>query len=215
MPLDSKGQEKISHLVNLTVSSAEFKNVEKDFNQTMTGRYTKIVSIQRLQVPVLYQQYAVRKREIEKRNPKGHQNERWLWHGTSPDTLAKINTARGFDRNFAGKNGKLFFHFYMYTKLLFLIATAYGKGVYFARDASYSHGYSAPDANSQRYMYYAQVLTGEYTVGNTSMLAPPAKNPQVDAYVLFDSTVNNVSTPTIFVVYQDTQCYPAYLITYQ
>ena len=103
----------------------------------------------------------------------------------------------------------------MYTKLLFPIATAFGKGVYFARDASYSHGYSVPDANSQRYMYYAQVLTGEYTVGNTSMLAPPAKNPQVDAYVLFDSTVNNVSTPTIFVVYQDTQCYPAYLITYQ
>lgn len=113
MPLDSKGQEKISHLVNLTVGSAEFKNVETNFNQTMTGRYTKIVSIQRLQVPVLYQQYAVRKREIEKRNPKGHQNERWLWHGTSPDTLAKINTARGFDRNFAGKNGKLFFILYV------------------------------------------------------------------------------------------------------
>ena len=91
----------------------------------------------------------------------------------------------------------------------------YGKGVYFARDASYSHRYTALDANSQRHMYYAQVLTGEYTVGNTSMLAPPAKNLQVDANVLFDSTVDNVSNPTIFVVYQDTQCYPAYLITYQ
>ena len=214
MPLDSKGNEKYSHLINLPVSSAEFKNVETNFNQTMTGRYTNIVSIQRLQIPVLYQQYAVRKREIEKRNPKGHQNERWLWHGTSPDTLAKINTACGFDRNFAGKNSKLFYSFYM-CKTCFPIATVYGKGVYFARDASYSHGYSASDANSQHHMYYAQVLTGEYTVGNTSMLAPPAKNPQVDANVLFDSTVNNVSTPTIFVVYQDTQCYPAYLISYQ
>ena len=105
--------------------------------------------------------------------------------------------------------------FYTYTKLLFLTATAYGRGVYFARDASYSHGYTAPDANSQRHMYYAQVLTGEYTVGNSLMLVPPAKNPQVDANVIFDSTVNNVSTPTIFVVYQDTQCYPAYLISYQ
>ena len=87
--------------------------------------------------------------------------------------------------------------------------------MYFARDASYSHNYSAPDANSQRYMYYAQVLTGEYTVGDSSMRAPPPKNPQVDDNVLFDSTVNNVSTPTIFVVYLDSQCYPAYLITYQ
>ena len=100
-------------------------------------------------------------------------------------------------------------------RTFFPIATVYGKGVYFARDASYSHSYSAPDANSQRHMYYAQVLTGEYTVGNSSMLAPPAKNPQVDANVLFDSTVDSVSNPAIFVVYQDTQCYPAYLISYQ
>ena len=109
MPLDSKGQEKYSHLVHLSDNSPEYRNVKRNFNETMSGRYTIIVNMQRLQIPVLYQQYAVRKREIEKRNPKGHQNERWLWHGTSPDTLAKINTARGFDRNFAGKNGKLFY----------------------------------------------------------------------------------------------------------
>ena len=95
------------------------------------------------------------------------------------------------------------------------IAIYYGKGVYFARDASYSHDYSTPDANSQRHMYYAQVLTGEYTVGDSSMKAPPAKNPQVDANVLFDSTVDSVSNPAVFVVYQDTQCYPSYLISYQ
>ena len=100
-------------------------------------------------------------------------------------------------------------------KIPFPIGIPYGKGVYFARNASYSHSYSFPDANSQRHMYYAQVLTGEYTPGNFTMLAPPAKNPQVDANVLFDSTVNDVSFPTIFVVYLDSQCYPAYLISYQ
>lgn len=91
----------------------------------------------------------------------------------------------------------------------------YGKGVYFARDASYSHNYTSPDANGQRHMYYTQVLTGEYTVGNGKMLVPPAKNPQLDQYVLFDSTVDDSGNPTIFVVYQDAQNYPAYMVNYQ
>ena len=87
--------------------------------------------------------------------------------------------------------------------------------MYFALNASYSHRYAKPDVNDQHHMYYTQVLTGEYTVGDSSMLAPPAKNPQVDANVLFDSTVDSTSNPTIFVVYQDTQNYPAYVVNYK
>ena len=95
------------------------------------------------------------------------------------------------------------------------IATVYGKGVYFARDSSYSNGYARPDGNGHRYMYLTRVLTGEYTVGNISMVVPPAKNTQVDQHVLFDSTVDNVGNPSIFVVYTDAQNYPAYVITYK
>merc|ERR1712167_118425 len=45
---------------------------------------------------------------------------RWLFHGTDQDTVPKI-TQQGFNRSFCGKN-----------------ATAYGKGVYFALNSSYS-----------------------------------------------------------------------------
>ena len=96
-----------------------------------------------------------------------------------------------------------------------IIATYYGKGVYFARDASFSHGYTSPDANGQRHMYYTQVLVGEYTVGDGGMIVPPAKNPQLDDTILFDATVDSTSNPTIFVVYQDAQNYPAYVVNYQ
>ena len=106
MPLDFQGKEKRFHLVTLQATSPECKAAVIAFNKTMTGKYTQILSIQRLQNPALYKQYALMKKEMEKHNPKGHQNERLLWHGTSPDTLDKINT-RGFDRNFAGKHGKL------------------------------------------------------------------------------------------------------------
>ena len=103
MPADVNGKEKPVHLVALKAGSTEYNNVQKEFNNTMTKQ---IISIQRIQNPVLYQQYAVRKKKIDKQNPPGCQNERWLWHGTSPDTIDKINT-QGFNRSFAGKNGKL------------------------------------------------------------------------------------------------------------
>lgn len=106
MPMDSQGKEQRVHLVTLPADSPEYNTVETAFNKTMAkgSSYNQIVSIQRLQNPVLYQQYTVRKREMDRRNPKGHMNERWLWHGTSSDTHDKINT-QGFNRSFAGKNG--------------------------------------------------------------------------------------------------------------
>ena len=95
------------------------------------------------------------------------------------------------------------------------VGVAYGKGVYFARDASYSHSYASPDAQRYRRMYFTRVLCGEYTTVNSGMLIPPPKNPQVDINVPFDSTVDNASNPSIIVVYNDSQNYPAYLITYK
>ena len=108
MPVDVNGKEKPVHLVTLKAGSTEYNHVEKAFNSTMIKgtNYTQIISIQRVQKPALYQQYMIKKKEMDKENPQDHQNERWLWHGTSPDTFDKINT-RGFDRSFAGKNGKL------------------------------------------------------------------------------------------------------------
>lgn len=93
--------------------------------------------------------------------------------------------------------------------------TAFGQGVYFARDASYSNGYAAPGLSNNRHMYLCKVLTGEYTVGSSNMLVPPPKNNQQNKHVLYDSTVNNTSAPTIFVVYTDSQVYASYLITYK
>ena len=95
------------------------------------------------------------------------------------------------------------------------IATAYGQGVYFARDSSYFNRYASAGGNGHRRMYLARVLTGEYTVGNSSMVVPPAKNAQINQHVLFDSTVDNVANPSIFVVYTDAQNYPAYVLTYK
>ena len=62
-------------------------------------------------------------------------------------------------------------------------------------------------------MYFGCVLTGKYTKGNSSMLVPPPKSPN-NLNVLYDSVVDNVGSPSIFVVFYDPQAYPEYLITY-
>ena len=88
--------------------------------------------------------------------------------------------------------------------------------MYFARDAQYSASYSPAGTNQQRKMFYCEVLIGLTTVGNSSMLEPPVVNASVSATDKYDSTVNNVTSPTVYVsCYRDYMAYPTYLITFQ
>ena len=98
-----------------------------------------------------------------------------------------------------------------------LTATVYGEGAYFAVNASYSARltYSPPDANGNRSMFYARVLTGEYTQGQQGLKVPPPKDPSKSAVILFDSVVDYVFAPNMYVVFNDAQCYPDYLITFK
>ena len=95
------------------------------------------------------------------------------------------------------------------------LATALGRGVYFARDASYSARdiYTPRDVNGHKYMYYARVLTGQYTLGNSALLVPPPKDPS-NPSVLHESVVDDMQNPHIFVVFQDAHVYPEYLIVF-
>ena len=92
-------------LVELSPGCTEYDEVKDSLDCTMQGKYSSIVKIQRVQNPVLYTQYTVKKKEVDKQNPPKIQNERLLFHGTSIDTCSKINEL-GFNRSFAGKNGK-------------------------------------------------------------------------------------------------------------
>ena len=90
---------------------------------------------------------------------------------------------------------------------------AYGNGVYFAANASYSMDFTAPDSNKLRHMYLARVVVGLYVEGRKGLLVPPPLRSEVPE-VLFDSVVDRQSNPKTFVVFKDSQCYPEYLITF-
>nr|KAG5703981.1 hypothetical protein BaRGS_032070 [Batillaria attramentaria] len=93
------------------------------------------------------------------------------------------------------------------------LATSYGEGVYFAVDASYStqQTYSPPDPQGLRYVYQSKVLVGHCTQGKARMKVPPSR----DGPILYDSLVDNPRRPSIYVIFNDTQAYPEYLITFQ
>ena len=84
--------------------------------------------------------------------------------------------------------------------------------MYFARDASYSFKY-ALGLSGGGAMYLARVLVGDYCRGRPGLLQPAAKDPN-KMTILYDSVVDDISIPTIFVVFNDAQCYPEYIIRF-
>ena len=103
-----------------------------------------------------------------------------------------------FNRSLSGKN-----------------ATCYGKGAYFARDATYSAQctYSSPDSSGVQRMYLARVAVGSFTVGNSSMNEAPVRDAARN--ILFDSVVDRMNDPKLFVVFRDVAAYPEYAIAFR
>ncbi|KAL5022101.1 hypothetical protein ScPMuIL_001256 [Solemya velum] len=181
-------------VIKLSPQTTEYQDVEKNFIRC--GGPAKVLKIERIQNRALFQQYMTKKRLMELQNSHISQNERTLWHGTSQEATDSINLY-GFNRSYCGKN-----------------ATAYGEGVYFASDASYSCSttYARPDSRGNQRVYQSKVLTGEYTRGKQGLRVAPYKD--AAKHILFDCVVGGGGTPSIFVIFHDTQAYPEYLITF-
>ena len=143
----------VAELVPLgKANDAERAKAVAFFQQALHGHMpgVRIVAVERVQNVSMWQSFAVKRQTIVAREVKAADNhvlteaealdavERvWLFHGTDEDTIPKI-VQQGFNRAFCGKN-----------------ATMYGKGVYFARDSSYSAqlAYSRPTAAGLQHIF--------------------------------------------------------------
>uniref|UniRef100_A0A8C0GWE7 Poly [ADP-ribose] polymerase n=1 Tax=Chelonoidis abingdonii TaxID=106734 RepID=A0A8C0GWE7_CHEAB len=186
-------------LVPLAQGSEEFRDTVRQFYDTLEDFHNKIriVKVEKLIHPLLYKQYQLKKACMEK--ACGHEAvERLLFHGTTEEASREI-CQHGFNRSFCGKN-----------------ATLYGHGVYFAVNAvlSVQEQYSPRSADGNKYVFVAKTLTGDYTAGSRDIRAPPLKE-AAEAPLRYDSVVDNPKKPAIFVIFNDTQAYPQYLITCQ
>ncbi len=90
----------------------------------------------------------------------------------------------------------------------------HGDGVYFAINASYSaiDTYSKPNGVGIKQIYYSKVLVGEFAQGQQGMRVPPEKTGSKD---LFDSVTDDLRSPSMFVIFSDTQAYPEFLIQFR
>ncbi|PWA24774.1 hypothetical protein CCH79_00010096 [Gambusia affinis] len=184
---DKKALPDLSYkLVLLSRVDPDYK-IEEDFRRTMPG--SRIESIQRIQNPSLW-----KKEQMQKRNGGKRVDEKLLFHGTE-ESLVDAICDQNFDWRMCGVHG-----------------TAYGRGSYFARDASYSDRYSRVRGSLNKIMFVARVLVGEYTKGRSSYVRPP---PKAGSKALYDSCVDSERDPSIFVIFEKQQIYPEYLIKYR
>jgi hypothetical protein len=134
--------------------------------------------------PALREAYESRKRGIQaarKTNP----NEVQFFHGTYEGAINSIISG-GFNPD--------------YNK-----TSAYGKGTYFAKNASYSFSYMKPNTEGISFMFLCDVLLGVSSIG-TSDATLDTK--------LYDSFVNQLTDPTIVVTPYADGAYPKYIIAF-
>lgn len=198
-------EEELSLLSNLPEAtkvdeeSDEFQNVVKNFYETIQEYHSKIriIQVEKLMNRLLYNQYKLKKASVLQR-AMYPEIERTLYHGTSETSVKEI-CVHGFNRSFCGKN-----------------ATVYGQGVYFAVNSALSvqDQYSPPNADGHKFVFVSKVLTGDFTKGCHSMKTAPLKETG-DIPLRYDSVTDDITKPSMFVIFNDTQAYPEYLITCQ
>nr|XP_045581065.1 protein mono-ADP-ribosyltransferase PARP12-like isoform X2 [Procambarus clarkii]XP_045581066.1 protein mono-ADP-ribosyltransferase PARP12-like isoform X2 [Procambarus clarkii]XP_045581067.1 protein mono-ADP-ribosyltransferase PARP12-like isoform X2 [Procambarus clarkii] len=179
-------------LVALAPTSSEYQTVVGLLARRVQS--SKVLKVERIQNPFLWR--ALQNKIKEMTTVYGDEskvNVRQLFHGTGQNVVSSI-CAENFDWRLHGSSS----------------GQSFGQGTYFSTDAAYSYKYCRPDNTGMRYMFVARTAVGTSTVGNSSMVRPPANRA---TNLPFDSTVNNQANPTIIVKYDKQEYYPEYILT--
>ncbi|XP_067391153.1 protein mono-ADP-ribosyltransferase TIPARP-like [Emydura macquarii macquarii] len=165
------------------------------FHKTLAEDKALVLGIYRVRNDYLWQKYRGQKKFMAQcRRPRARYGlEKHLFHGTLASNVQPI-CEMNFDPRLAGVNGM-----------------AYGQGSYFASDASYSHHYAKPGEAGLRHMFLVKVLVGRSVQGKSKFRQPPlARDGR-----LYDSCTDCAKNPKIFVLFDNCQCYPYFLIRYK
>jgi len=129
--------------------------------------------------PILKEKYDQRKasRKIT--------NEQELFHGTDIHSIDNICEV-GFDPTLNR-------------------TSAYGKGTYFAKHASYSKDYMKETKDGLKFMILSDVIVGSPCLGSASLNINKG---------LYDSAVNSLTDPSIVVIPHIDAAYPKYIMSF-
>ncbi|XP_029633960.1 protein mono-ADP-ribosyltransferase PARP15-like [Octopus sinensis] len=179
------GDKELIKIVPVT-SGSEYDDIQATFRRNLPSY--RIIKIERIQNKTLCQRYKALKEQFEAENPKITNEVDGLWHGTTAECVERINRY-GFNCRYCSKNG------------------TYGEGVYFAKSIRYSADdtYSTPDHHKIKTIYKCSVLVGRVIQGQRRLKV---------LHGSYNSAVDDIQRPDIYVTFDDSQAYPNYLITF-
>ncbi|XP_040295224.1 protein mono-ADP-ribosyltransferase PARP11 isoform X1 [Bufo bufo] len=195
-------------LIPLIKCCNEYNEVANLFGDSMDKN--RIANILRIQNLDLWEFYCRKKAQLKKKKGLSQIAEEMLFHGTSNEFVNAI-CIHNFDWRINGIHGAV-----------------YGKGTYFAKNASLSSQYCKNTGKhgptlklhgvtsdcfqffSKKSMFLARVVVGEHATGDSKYIRPPSKDGSLTN--LYDSCVDNPFSPLIYVIFDSNQIYPEYLI---
>ncbi|XP_010780716.1 poly [ADP-ribose] polymerase 11-like [Notothenia coriiceps] len=193
-------------LMPLSELSPEYLTVA-DYVKTEGLLDADIVSISRIQNLDLWEIFCRKKKQVMRIQDVKEIQEKRLFHGTemtNVDSICKYN----FDLRLPSKHGSV-----------------YGKGIYFAKHATFADKYSngsrdplplyggetrGVQGEYTKVIFLARVIIGKSTVGKAICRKPDDGSAENTHY----SCVDDVKHPKIFVIFDPNQIYPEYLIQY-
>lgn len=164
------------------VSDAAFSKLEKGILESYPN--SCVLWMEEMNHPTLEIEYQLQKKEIEEKR-QAPCEEKMLYHGTN-ESIVNLIIQNGFDPK---KNTR----------------SLYGKGSYFAKNASYSRDYSPPASDGISFMLLCSVL-----VGNVGRYG---KDQMIDT-TMHDNSVDSIQDPTIYVTPYRCGAIPRYLIAF-
>ncbi|XP_062373866.1 protein mono-ADP-ribosyltransferase PARP12-like [Sardina pilchardus] len=176
--------------IKLETSSQDCGHIVSQFKQTMRG--CDILSIERIQNLKLWRFFMLQKNQMKNESGKNVRVAQ-LFHGAESEYIDAIchgNTDRSFN---TFKDNR------------------FGIGCYFSKDASYANQYT--NKHGVRFLFVCQVVVGDYALGQPDYYRPPFKDEKKT--VSFDSCVDDLARPSVYVIFERNQTYPEFLIKYR
>jgi len=180
-------QSSMTRIFDVKRGTDEWKRIESSFVKSL-GNQTQVTKIERNQNRTLWTFYFLRRSQIATKN-QHDPNEQFLYHGSRTNAYESI-LKDGFDHRVADMNG------------------AIGAGVYFATHASTSSGYVA---GTKKRMLYCRVALGSIGPGQSGLRRPPDRGDGTPYHCVGQVHGGN----GMYVIFDNYQSYPEYIVTYK
>ncbi|XP_044841160.1 protein mono-ADP-ribosyltransferase TIPARP-like isoform X2 [Mauremys mutica] len=180
----------------LAPSEAVYREICELFHASLPEDTVLVLRIYRIRNDALWKKYSSQKERMSRGLSAQEKRllERHLFHGTSADNVEPI-CRLNFNPHLSGKHG-----------------AHYGRGSYFSFYANCSHNFALANHAGRRHMFLAKVLVGKWVLGRPGYTQPPAREPGRRRY---DSCSDDAREPAVYVIFDNSQCYPYFMICYK